>query len=291
MDRARGGEHAADGAGVQAPGRHLRAQLVDRGGGAQARAVRPVLAHGLVGVGRGEHAGGQARGERRAAPVVARAVEALVVRARERGEVVRQRRAGEDALGEVGVQPHPFPVVGRERSRPFPHAGADAAAAQVVHETRAAQAARAVVTEAELLCGARRQGGHAAGVAQSGGHLEVREVRHHLEQAVEPRRGHAHGLGFEREQSLPEVAALVLEERARVGEQGVDDLGIIGSAAPPADHRAGGLDPTAPRPQLGVPRHHPDADRQRHRPVGQPGRVPGAVEPLETVPERRAHPR
>ena len=164
------------------------------------------------------------------------------------------------------MQPHPFPVVGRERSRPFPHAGADTAAPQVVHETRAAQSARAVVTEAELLRGARRQGGHAAGVAQSGGHLEVREVRHHLEQAVEPRWGHAHRLGLEREQPLPEVAAsLVLEERARVGEQGVDDLGIVGSAA-----GACGSPRTRPRPRRAASRARRHAPPPRCGPAAAP---------------------
>ena len=95
------------------------------------------LGHRVVGVGGGEQA--RRRRERRGggSAVVARAVETLVVEAGDRRERGQERGAGEDALGVVGVQPDPLPVVRRERARLLPDADRDRHPPEIVHQRAA----------------------------------------------------------------------------------------------------------------------------------------------------------
>jgi hypothetical protein len=73
--------------------------------------MRPWLRHGVVSVGRREQACGHGERGGRSSAVVARAVEAFVVAGRDGGERGEERRAAEDALGVIRMQPYPLPVV------------------------------------------------------------------------------------------------------------------------------------------------------------------------------------
>ena len=83
-------------------------------------AVGPRLGHRLIGVGRGQDAGRQGELRPRRAAVVAGTVEALVVGSCDRRERRQERRAGEDALGLVGVQPDLLPLIRGQRRRLLP---------------------------------------------------------------------------------------------------------------------------------------------------------------------------
>ena len=74
------------------------------------RPVRPGLGHRVLGVDGGERARARCDGCGGGSSVVARAVEPLVVEAGHRCQRGQERRAGQDALGMVGVQPDPFPA-------------------------------------------------------------------------------------------------------------------------------------------------------------------------------------
>ena len=73
-------------------------------------------------------------------------VDALVVRRRRLDEGRKRAAPGEDPLGVVGVEPHPLPLRGRERTRLVPDPVLDGDPAEVVNEPRPPQAvARGVV--------------------------------------------------------------------------------------------------------------------------------------------------
>src|SRR5918994_3068196 len=66
--------------------------------------------------------------------MVTRAVEALVVRTRDRREPGEERRARDHALGLVGMKADLLPLADGQRPGPLPRAGADRDPAEVVDE-------------------------------------------------------------------------------------------------------------------------------------------------------------
>jgi hypothetical protein len=137
-------DHRGDRIGVEPAAACLLAQGLHRPLWRERLAVRPRLTHRLVGVGGGEHPGGQGELGAAAPAVVARAVEALVVGAgngRKRGQ---ERGAGEDALGVIRVEAHLFPLVGAQRPGLLPGAGADRNPPEVMDERRAPERFRVV---------------------------------------------------------------------------------------------------------------------------------------------------
>src|ERR671922_2807854 len=88
--------------------------------------------------------------------MVTRAVEALVVRTRDRREPGEERRAGDHALGLVGMKANLLPLADGQRPGPLPGAGADRDAAEVVDEPRAPDRGR---SRGVQLAALRRRGG------------------------------------------------------------------------------------------------------------------------------------
>jgi hypothetical protein len=60
---------------------------------------------------------------------------------------------GEDPLGVVGVQPHPFPIARRERAWFDPDSGRNRDIAEIVDERRAAQHCNIAVRQAARTAG------------------------------------------------------------------------------------------------------------------------------------------
>ena len=94
--------------------------------------------------------------------MVARAVEALVVRTSDRRERGEERRARDHALGLVGMKANLLPLADRQRPCQLPGAGADRDAADIVDERRAPDRCRSGVVQPAALCRgdgyARREG-------------------------------------------------------------------------------------------------------------------------------------
>jgi hypothetical protein len=134
--------------------------VIDVGGGEQARRRRDL------------RGGGSA--------VVARAVETLVVEAGNRRERGQEPGAGEDALGVVGVQPDPLPVVRRERRGLLPDAGRDRHPPKIVHQPAAPDLHQVSVLEAAPLRRRCGQLGDTGRVAH-----QVRRARSATERALD----------------------------------------------------------------------------------------------------------
>src|ERR671922_267345 len=106
--------------------------------------------------------------------MVARAVEALVVRTsdgRERGE---ERRARDYALGLVGVNADLLPLADGQRPGPLPGAGADRDPAEVVDERRAPDRGRSRGVQPAALC---RGGGELRDAGRMAGEVRRDQVR------------------------------------------------------------------------------------------------------------------
>ena len=100
------------------------------------------LGHRAPHVGRGEHTRDRRQLLGAHAAVIARAVEALVVRGGGARELAQRRDPGEQSLGVVAVKPYLLPFAAGQRPGLLPDGGRDADAAQVVQPCRAPQLAR-----------------------------------------------------------------------------------------------------------------------------------------------------
>ena len=146
-------------------------------------AVRPRLAHRLVGVGGGEHRAPACE----IAPPVSAARVARSRRAargaapRSRAERCQRRRLLQHPLGEVRVHPHPFPFAGAERSGLVPDRVRDAEPAETVHEAGPAQRRHLVVGSPRSAPAAAASSATRARVPEHVRRLEVDEVGDRLE--------------------------------------------------------------------------------------------------------------
>jgi hypothetical protein len=134
---SRHGEHGGHGLAVETAGGGIAAEFLGGARGREGGAVRALLDHGVVGVGRGEQARGHRDGGGGEAAVIAGAVEALV---RERGDGAHRAepaQAREDALRVVRVHANALPLGLGERALLVPDALEDAGPAEVV-EVRSA---------------------------------------------------------------------------------------------------------------------------------------------------------
>jgi len=132
------GEDGFDRIRVQRAVGRLDPQLRRSGIRGQRRAVRPWLAHRLVGVGGAQEAGEPRDRTTRQACRVAGAVEPFPVLDGDGAQRGEERRLAQHALGEVRVQPHPLPLPRAERAGFVPDGVRDAEPADVVHQARAA---------------------------------------------------------------------------------------------------------------------------------------------------------
>jgi hypothetical protein len=115
-------EHCSDCLSVEQPGATLRPQSLCGLLRREWRTVRSRLSHGVVGVGGGQEPGrwGERGGGQSA--VIARAIESLVVAARDLRESRQKGRVPENSVGVVRVQPYALPLVCGQRSGLLPDA-------------------------------------------------------------------------------------------------------------------------------------------------------------------------
>src|SRR5919108_6233970 len=97
--------------------------------------------------------------------MVARAVEALVVRTSDRRKRGEERRARDHALGLVGMKADLLPLVNGQRPGSLPGAGADRDPAEVVDERRAPNRGRSPSVQPAALCRGGGELGDASRVA------------------------------------------------------------------------------------------------------------------------------
>ena len=93
----------------------------------------------MIRVGGGEQASGPVDARGRHAPVIAGAVEPLMMEAGHRSEGSKKRGAGEHALSVIGVQPDPLPFVRRQRPRLLPYLDRDGDPPHVVDQGAASK--------------------------------------------------------------------------------------------------------------------------------------------------------
>ena len=190
--------------------------------------MRPGFGHRVVGVGSGEHSSRQVElGVLRSA-VVAVAIRALVVTAGNVGELSQHRATREDALGEVGVQAHTLPLLGRERTVAVPDARRHTDPPDVVHECGPSHRGGVVIGQS---CGAARVRGEVAdarGVRAQPRRLQVDELRDRAECVVE-----VVGLdrddrcGLRVQHPCAEVVAALGEPRLALCDQDVHDRRVV----------------------------------------------------------------
>ena len=219
-----------------------------------------------------------------------------MVGGRRRGEPGQERRATQDALGEVGVEPDPLPLAGRERPRLLPDGHWDRDPAHVLDQGRASYRRDLVLVEAAAFRRPARQLRHSGGVAGKERAYEVGKVPHRREGAIDP-------------------AALEDEARGRLAREGLipdrhlvvdreDGLGILnepggdhrveGATGPLAHNRGRQLRPAEHALNVDVPSHVGDPHGQRdvllllH--LGRPLSVPALVDVGEQSPDGGGQP-
>ena len=96
--------------GVEPASRGFETQLLGGGLRCEGRPVGPVLGHGLICIGGSEQAGAGRDHRRRRLAMVAGAVLALMMHAGQGCQGSERRRARQDPLGMVGVEPHLLPL-------------------------------------------------------------------------------------------------------------------------------------------------------------------------------------
>ena len=140
-------EHGRDGVRLEAALARFAQQLGLGRRRVERRPVRAGFAHRDVAVGGGEDAGRLVELGRAHAAVIAGAVEALVVRARDLADRCERRGLREGAFGEVRVQPHALPLSERERGGLLPDRVRHADAAEVMGERGAPDGRDVVLVE------------------------------------------------------------------------------------------------------------------------------------------------
>jgi len=194
--------------------------------------VGPVLAHGVVGVGRRQQSSAQGELIARSAAVVTGAVGPLVVAGGNLGEGGEGRAAVQDPLAEIRVEPDSFPLFGAQRARAIPDPARDTNAADVVQQGRSTERCCIGAGHACGLGGADRECRDTGRVVAKERRLQVGEVRHRGEGAVEVvhfNRQHGSRLGLEG--GGAHVVADLDEPALAVCEQSVHDRGVISATA------------------------------------------------------------
>ena len=109
-----------------------------------------------------------------------------MVGGRDRSEPGEERRATQDALAEVGVEPDPLPLAGRERPRLLPDGHWDRDPAHVLDQGRASYRRDLFLVEAAAFRRAARQLRHSGGVAGKEWAYEVGKVPYRREGTIDP---------------------------------------------------------------------------------------------------------
>jgi hypothetical protein len=269
---------------VEHPAADQLAQLTARLADGASRAVGAIVGDGVVGVGCGEQPGTDAELRRGRCAVIARPVEALVVCPRGEGERRQRRGALEHALGVVGVEANPLPLADAQRATLVPDPVGHRDPAQVMQQARSPDLRRLHARAAQCLHPGRRERGDPDRMPPQEPDLEIDELAERSGHRVQPSaRDRRHRLGLHRDHPLPGVVGRRrAQEGIRLGERGIDDLGIIATTAAPPQRRdrrlwIAGLgerdevvgnadDPKRPRDLLpGDARRHPVAVPARHQ--------------------------
>ena len=169
-----------------------------------------------------------------------------MVCARDRRERRQERRAGEHALGLVGVEAHLLPLVGVQRPRLLPGLRADRDPPEVVHKRRPPQAGgiRRIDPAAPSRFGCEL--GDSRRVSGQVGRDEIGEVAHRGERAIEPLASeHKRWARLANERLVPRRLVLAeCEDLLRAVCQAGRDLGIERVPRALADEMRGTLHST-----------------------------------------------
>jgi hypothetical protein len=192
--------------------------------------------------------------------MVARAVQPFVMQRRDRAHPREHPRPGQDALGVVGMQAHPFPFARGQRARLAPNAQGHADSAQIVQPARPPHGDHVGGWQPALPGGSRHQLGHTARMAEQMRRHQVREVGQRLRRAVHLFvREAAMWPWLGRQHRLPGRAGLQLGQHDRRHQaEPRHDRRVVGAARALARHSDGRLDPTQPAEGLGILREMHD---------------------------------
>ena len=289
-------QHRGDRLGIEPFGAGLLADGLCRPLAWQRRSVRPRLDHRLVCIGGRKQ---PRTGRERSGPdttVVARAVEPLVVGGRDWGEGGKERRPTQDALGVVGVQPHPLPLAGRERPLLLPNGHRDRDPTQVVDQGGASHYRDLALVEPAPLGRCARQLRDSGGVAGKERGDEVAEVAHRREGTIDRATFQDDARGRLTRERLVPYRQLVVdgEDVLRLLREASGDDRVEGAAGTLADDRGGELGPAQHALDVDVPSHVGDPHRQRDLfalGVGRALSVPALVDVGEQRSDGRRHPK
>lgn len=271
-------EHRVDRGRFQLPLPRQRPQLRRGLAGVQRPPVSTGVPHRDVGVGGAQHAAEHGLGP--AAPVIPRAVAALMVAAGQRGGLGQYRDLRQHPLAVVRVQPNRFPLGVVERAGLIPDRAADPDPAQVVSEGGKPQGPLFRGRQAQPLGGTGGQIGDLGRVTGEKRRLLVREVPHHpscLDEAVIT--GDPVRLGLGGQQVRPQRRSCDHRQDAvRIGAEDVHDRGVERAAGALGGHRYRRVPTLESVVHLDIVRQDQDPDHGRDRgsrdPVWRPGPVP-----------------
>lgn len=128
-----GRQHGRDRFAVEATGTGLSLQNLRAGGSRERAAMRAGFGHRVVDVGGGENPGRHRQRLGVQAVRVTRAVQSLVVQSGQGTDLGERCRSGQDALRQVRVGAHPFPLTDIPVRGFVPHRGRNSDAAEIVH--------------------------------------------------------------------------------------------------------------------------------------------------------------
>jgi hypothetical protein len=270
-----------------------RRELIGRGPWSERRAVRAILGHGLVGVGRCEHArADRDRGPGRSA-MVSRAVQTLMMHPRQRGQRREQPAPAEYALAVVGVQPHLFPVGRGQRAPLLPDPVGDRRAPDVMQQRGALQRDRVGPRNTEALGCTARERGDARGMAVVERRLQVDRVAEGAADRVQRRAGHLdHRIGLRLDGRPNRVCSRQLgENRLGSAAELLRDHGIERPARAAAGRPHRQRDAAEPIEERCLRGHLGDACRRGDLLPPQASRGALPVPGLEDLVEAALHPR
>ena len=244
----------------------------------------PGLGQRVVSVRGRENACREGDGGRRAAAVVAGSVQPLVVEGCRRCQRAQERGAAEDPLGVVGVQPDPFPVVGRQAAANLPYPCRHGDASEVVDQCGSTKGACLTLVETAELARKFRQ-------PRDSGRVSEQERRHQVGEVPDGTQGlvdraalqHALRSRLGIQDLRPDRALRVPgKDLPRAARKGLGDVRVESTPGPAPNHPDGEVVATEQVLERGVTRHLRDAHGEGNGVASRSSRkalpVPAVVE-------------
>ena len=279
-------QHRVDRLTAELAGVRLLAQLPRRVARGADGAMGARLGHRAPHVGCSEHPRDRRQLLGAHAAVIARAIEAFVVRGGGAGELAQRRDPGEQPLGVVAVKPYLLPFAARQRSWLLPDRGRDADAPHVVQPCRPSQLADRLGRQPEPpACGLGNLR-HRARMPEGAVGLQVGVVGDHLARLIEILTREQSRPRLRRHHPLPSIDSTdALQQRRRVLAEQSSEARVETRPGRALGHRTDHLRAARSGERGCVTGGVQDPRRDRYPLTGRAGRHPLSVPALEHEPQ------